>query len=86
MNITGATDLTEMELTTASFDTMNSESMKSFLQKIRDKYQNARQIHLVLDNAGYNTSAATKEEAKKLRIKLHYLPPRSPNLNPIERV
>ena len=26
------------------------------------------------------------EEAEKLNIKLHYLPPYSPNLNPIERL
>jgi len=40
----------------------------------------------VLDGAGYHCSAVVIEKAKELNIKLHYLPPYSPNLNPIERL
>ena len=41
---------------------------------------------LVLDGAGYHRSEIVKDEAKKLNIELIYLPPYSPNLNPIERL
>jgi transposase len=85
-NIVGALNLESMDLITNSFDTVNSGAMKSFFKQLREKYPEAPYIHVILDNGGYNTSQETREEAKKLRIKLYYLPPRSPNLNPIERV
>ncbi len=43
-------------------------------------------IHLVVDGAGYHRSKEVVEAAKELGIELHYLPPYSPNLNPIERL
>jgi hypothetical protein len=43
-------------------------------------------INIVLDGAGYHRSSVVAEKAKELNIKLHYLPPYSPNLNPIERL
>jgi transposase len=85
-NIVGVLNLETMDLITQSFDTVNSDAMKVMFAKAREKYPAAPYIHIILDNGGYNTSEETKKEAKKLRIKLHYLPPRSPNLNAIERV
>ncbi|TXK94121.1 IS630 family transposase, partial [Methylococcaceae bacterium CS2] len=41
---------------------------------------------IVLDGAGYHRSDQVVNKAKELNIKLHYLPPYSPNLNPIERL
>jgi len=41
---------------------------------------------MVLDGAGYHRSKVVVDEAERLAIKLHYLPPYSPNLNPIERL
>jgi transposase len=43
-------------------------------------------VHVIWDNAGYHRDQEIQEFAKSLAIKLHYLPPYSPNLNPIERV
>jgi len=43
-------------------------------------------VELILDGAGYHRSQALKDKAVELNIKLHYLPPYSPNLNPIERL
>ena len=43
-------------------------------------------IHLILDNVGYNRDSSVQEFADSLGIKLHYLPPYSPNLNPTERL
>ena len=41
---------------------------------------------MVLDGAGYHRKKEVVDTAKELGIKLHYLPPYSPNLNPIERL
>jgi transposase len=54
--------------------------------KIRTQYTIHKTIHLVLDQAGYHRSFLVTEQASKLNIKLHFLPPYSPNLNPIERL
>jgi hypothetical protein len=42
--------------------------------------------HLFLDNAGYHKSKEFAAWISETKIKLHYLPPYSPNLNPIERL
>ena len=39
-----------------------------------------------MDNTAYNRSAKVKNLAEELKINLTYLPPYSPNLNPIERL
>jgi transposase len=41
---------------------------------------------MILDGAGYHRSGLVTEAAERLDINLHYLPPYSPNLNPIERL
>jgi hypothetical protein len=41
---------------------------------------------LLLDNVRYNYAQTVMEEARRQRILLDYLPPYSPNLNPIERL
>jgi site-specific recombinase XerD/transposase len=68
------------------YKTVNGESIIEFLNKTREFYSCSSTIHLVLDGAGYHRSLQVVEEAKKLNIKLHYLPPYSPNLNSIERL
>ncbi|MCH9756018.1 MAG: transposase, partial [Gammaproteobacteria bacterium] len=40
----------------------------------------------IWDNAGYHKSQAIRDFVKKTNIELHFLPPYSPNLNPIERL
>jgi transposase len=42
-------------------------------------------IHVILDNAAAHRSHKLTDFLKSSRIQLHYLPPYSPNLNPIER-
>jgi transposase len=66
--------------------TVNGESIVDFLTRARDVYQTSGTIHLILDGAGYHRSGLVTEAAEKLDITLHYLPPYSPNLNPIERL
>ena len=54
--------------------------------QIKDAYPEAKKIHIILDQAGYHRSQLTQDKAKTIGIELHYLPPYSPNLNPIERL
>lgn len=87
LNIVGAIELSH--LSGAVFDeyqTVNAKSIVAFFEKLRAAYSSMRVIHLVLDGAGYHRSSEVVSQAEKLRIKLHYLPAYSPNLNPIERL
>lgn len=87
LNIVGAIRLDHLsEAIINRYETVNSESIVAFLNKTRHYYKASSTIHLVLDGAGYHRSLNVIETAEKLNIKLHYLPPYSPNLNPIERL
>ncbi len=87
LNIVGAIRLGRLSETVVDrYDTVNGDSIVEFFNKTRAYYSSSRTIHLVLDGAGYHRSSKVIEEAEKLDIKLHYLPPYSPNLNPIERL
>jgi transposase len=86
MNLFGSISLETMKVTIGSYESINSSAIEQHFQKLRQIYPNAHKIHLILDQGSYNTSKETKESAKKYNIDLHYLPPYSPNLNPIERL
>jgi len=66
--------------------TLNADSTKSFLKKIEEAYPTKSKIHLFSDNARYYKNKAVTAYLENSRIKLHFLPPYSPNLNPIERL
>lgn len=86
LNIMGAIQLGHLaDATTAQYDKINTDSVINFMAKLREKY-GEKTIHLILDQAGYHRSLLVAEQANNLNIKLHFLPPYSPNLNPIERL
>lgn len=87
LNIVGAIRLNHLsDAITHHYKTVNGDSIVEFLKQTRTFYRSSSTIHLVLDGAGYHRSSQVKEAAENLNIKLHYLPPYSPNLNPIERL
>ena len=86
LNILGAIRLSTMEIEQRAYQRIDGERVKEFLQLLRSKYPKAPLIHVILDQAGYHKSASVQCLAKKQGIKLPYLPPYSPNLNPIERL
>lgn len=65
---------------------MNSEIIQAFLTELRAENGSNKRIHLILDGTGYHRAKLVKGKADELTIKLHFLPPYSPNLNPIERL
>ena len=67
-------------------DKIDADSIALFLRELRKRHSEKCIIHLIWDNAGYHKNGDVQAFAKDLGIKLHYLPPYSPNLNPIERL
>jgi transposase len=86
LNIIGGINLSGHKIEYTLADTINFKSIKNFLRHLRLKNKGTTKLHVIWDNAGYHKHQEVQSFAKKLNIKLHYLPPYSPNLNPIERL
>jgi len=86
LNIIGGICLNGHRFTFQQADTVNAETICDFLWKLRQANPGKFFVHVIWDNARYHRNNEVKEFAKELGIKLHYLPPYSPNLNSVERV
>lgn len=86
VNLIGALELKTMTITSDFVETVNADSIKQFFEKLKKAYPHAEKLHIILDQSGYHRSQAVKDAALLHNIELHYLPPYSPNLNPIERL
>lgn len=86
INISGAIELNNLNLIHNTYETINGETTIEFFKQIKAAYKSANKIHIILDQSGYHRSSVVQEFASSNRIYLHYLPPYSPNLNPIERL
>lgn len=64
-------------------ESSKAESVCEFLEKIVEKNKE-KMIVLILDNSKAHTADKTKTKARELKIKLVFLPPYSPDLNPVE--
>lgn len=86
LNLTGAISLSNKNGVFLEQKTINSDSIIKLLKKLQLKQPQGK-IYLILDNASYHHSKVVRNYIKhKRRIKLIFLPPYSPNLNPIERL
>lgn len=86
VNIMGAIELSTMNVISCRPDYVNAETTIAFFDQLKVAYPVAPSIHIILDQSGYHRSQLVKDKALKRNIVLHYLPPYSPNLNPIERL
>lgn len=86
VNVIGAIELEEMRVHSEMVETVNAQTTLSFFQQVKAAYPQASKIHIILDQAGYHKSQELQSAAQANGIVLHYLPPYSPNLNPIERL
>ncbi|HGC0292231.1 TPA: IS630-like element ISEc40 family transposase [Escherichia coli] len=88
LNIMGALNLKALTSPLiCEYKTINEYNVSLFLNEIRKVYPDYNQkIHVILDGAGYHRSQLVKDWVEVVNIRLHYLPPYSPNLNPIERM
>ncbi len=84
LNILGALDLEKMALHTKEYTTINGEAIVAFLAHLLTVMPKGI-IHVILDQARYHTCNEVRDWLLlHPRIRLHYLPPYSPNLNAIE--
>jgi transposase len=86
LNLSGSIDVITHKLVIQEDKTLNAESIIGFFQKIEEAYPFKRKIYVFCDNAPYYRNKAVQHYLKTSKICLHFLPPYSPNLNPIERL
>lgn len=87
INLVGAINLSNVTSPViCTYSTVDGEAVTDFLEQVRKHSGITGKINLILDQAGYNKDADVITKAKILNIDLHFLPPYSPNLNPIERL
>jgi transposase len=86
LNLSGIIDVITHNIVIQEDLTLNAESTIRLFQKIEESYPYKRKIHVFCDNASYYRNKAVKQYLDSSRIILHFLPPYSPNLNPIERL
>ena len=65
---------------------LNSDATINFLKKNERVYSTKSKIHIFFDNARYYKNKIVENFLKKSKTKAHFLPPYSPNLNPIGRL
>lgn len=85
-HIIGAIDLKSLNLVTTDNPKVNGDYIIEFLKKLAENNQEKSKIYLICDNAGYHRSKKVREYLQNSKIELLFLPPYSPNLNPIERL
>lgn len=85
LHFIGALALKGMKVVIREYQTIDADTMICFLQDL-EKESFAERIHVILDNASAHKNQKLEKFLQGSRIKLHYLPPYSPNLNPIERL
>lgn len=88
VNINGALSWPDREVVHLEAEKITSEAMIALFDHLAARHPTAETVHVVLDNASYNHSAAVKAYLARdgCRIQLVYLPAYSPNLNLIERL
>lgn len=86
INLSGVIDVIDHKVIVQEDEMLNAEATISFFEKIEKAYPEKNGIHLFCDNARYYRNKAVAEYLETSKIRLHFLPPYSPNLNPIERL
>lgn len=86
LHFIGAISLENMEIITQEYETIDAQSVIDFLKNLRASSK-ASKIHVICDNGRANKNKDLQNYLETSNnIQIHYLPPYSPNLNPIERL
>ena len=88
LNIHGALDLEAGQTQIHLVDRVNASSTIALLAAIERQFPARRRIHVFLDNARCHHAKPVREwlARPRCRIRLHFIPPYCPHLNPIERL
>ena len=74
-----------MNVFVQEYEIVDADSVIAFYKAMEVASQ-ATTIHVICDNGRSNKNKKLEEYLKISKIKVHYLPPYSPNLNPIARL
>lgn len=88
LNIHGALNVMDLDLTSRFSPTLNAQTTIEFFDQIQAKYAHLTRIFCIVDNATYykNNDVKTYLQNPACKLKLIFLPSYSPNLNYIERL
>jgi transposase len=86
LNLSGAIDIFTKKVLVQEDVTLNADATISFLQQLEAAYPEANKVHVFCDNARYYKNKDVTLFLWNSKIEMHFLPPYSPNLNPIERL
>ena len=88
INIHGAIDLETGRTVMRLVDRVDAQSTIQLLEQIEATYPRRRRIHVFMDNARCHHSRLVRAWLARpnCRIRLRFVPPYSPHLNPIERL
>jgi len=88
LNIQGAIDLETGKTEMLLVDRVDAASTIAMLAAIEAQFPNRRKINVFVDNARCHHSKLVREWLRQpgRRIRLHFIPPYCPHLNPIERL
>ena len=84
----GAVNTETGKLITMFAPKFNAETFENYLRKLIRHRKRSGKMVVILDNARYHHAVMLKELLRKYQhiMRLDFLPPYSPDLNPIERV
>lgn len=85
LHLAGAICLHDMKVFTREYKSVDADAMIDFFKNL-ETFSEAKKIHVILDNAKSNKNKKLQKYLETSKIEVHYLPPYSPNLNPIERL
>jgi transposase len=86
LNLSGAFDIFSKKVLIQEDFSLNAESTIAFLKSLEVVYPEMSKIHVFCDNARYYNNKDVMAHLAHSKIEMHFLPPYSPNLNPIERL
>ena len=86
LKISGAVDVISHKIVVQQDKTLNAGTTIEFFRKVEAAYPEMSKVRVFCDNASYYRNKLVTNYLKSSKIELHFLPPYSPNLNPIERL
>jgi transposase len=88
VGVVGAVRANDGTLVTCEYDKFNAQTIEAFLTELVKHRDESKTMMVILDNARFHHAKALSGwlDQHSLFFQLEFLPPYSPELNPIERV